>query len=108
MYGSYCNWQKKNTIGLRNKSDALELEKRGKRCHFCTMYPVQWRIQDFPLGGGRQPVGGGGGANLQCVHFSAKMYAKMKEIDPVGGARAAAPPLDPPMLSNIFFTLDVP
>ena len=38
----------------------------------------QWQIQDFPLGG----------ANLQCVHFSGKMYAKMKEIDPVGGARA--------------------
>ena len=57
----------------------------------------------FPLGG-RQPVGGGGGggANLGRVHFSAKMYAKMKEIDPVGGGgggrAGGAPPLDPPML----------
>ena len=34
----------------------------------------------------------GGGANLQRIHFSAKTYAKTKEIDPVGGA-----PLDPPM-----------
>ena len=50
----------------------------------------QWRIQDFPLGGG----GGGadllGGANLRHVHFLAKMYVKMKEIDPVGGG--GAPP----------------
>ena len=38
--------------------------------------------------GGRRPVGGGGGANLRRVHFS----AKTKEIDPVGGARAAVPP----------------
>ena len=40
------------------------------------------------------PVGGGGGANLRRGHFLGKMYAKMKELDPVGGggARAAAPP----------------
>ena len=37
----------------------------------------QWRIQDFPLGGG--------GANLRCVHSSVKTYAKTKEMDPVGG-----------------------
>ena len=48
------------------------------------------------------PVGGAptrwGGANLRHVHFSAKMYAKMKEIDPVGGGvRAGSAPLDPPM-----------
>ena len=51
----------------------------------------------FPVGGGAPTRwggggGGGGGANLRCVHFSAKTYVKMKEIDPVGGARAAAPP----------------
>ena len=43
----------------------------------------------FPVGGG------GGGANLRRIHFSAKTYAKMKEIDPVGGgegARRGAPP----------------
>ena len=36
------------------------------------------------------PVGGTpsrwGGANLRCGYFLAKMYAKMKELDPVGGA----------------------
>ena len=36
------------------------------------------------------PVGGGGGADLRRIHFSAKMYAKMKEIDPVGGEGARA------------------
>ena len=39
-----------------------------------------------------------GGVNLQCIHFSAKTYAKMKEIDPVGGGGGAGgAPLDPPM-----------
>ena len=56
------------------------------------------------------PVGGAptrwGGANLRRIHFSAKMYVKTKEIDPVGGARAAAPPLDPPMIHNgVFHTI---
>ena len=41
--------------------------------------------------GGRRPVGGGG-ADLRHVHFLAKTYAKMKEIDPVGGRMLAAPP----------------
>ena len=41
------------------------------------------------------PIGGGGGADLQRIHFLAKMYAKMKEMDPVGGAghAPAVPPL---------------
>ena len=38
----------------------------------------------------------GGGANLRHVHFLAKTYAKMKEMDPVGGGRRRRP-LDPPM-----------
>ena len=44
------------------------------------------------------PVGGApthwGGANLQCVHFSAKTYVKMNEMDPVGGGggRRRRPP----------------
>ena len=39
-----------------------------------------------------------GGANLRRIHFLAKTYVKMKEIDPVGGggggggARRGAPP----------------
>ena len=49
-----------------------------------TLSMHQWRIQDFPLGGG--------GANLRRIHFSMKMYAKTKEIDPVGGARAGGAP----------------
>ena len=39
--------------------------------------------------GGTDPLGG---ANLQRVHFLAKTYVKVKEIDPVGGACTAAPP----------------
>ena len=44
----------------------------------------------FPVGGGAGPLGGG--TDLQHVHFSAKTYAKTKEIDPVGGARAGGAP----------------
>ena len=39
-------------------------------------------------GGGADPLGG---RQLRCVHFLAKMYAKMKEIDPVGGRRRCPP-----------------
>ena len=54
----------------------------------------------FPVGGA--PTRWGGGANLRCVHFLAKTYAKMKEIDPVGGgAHAGSAPLDPPMEGTI-------
>ena len=52
---------------------------------YCIQNSVQWRIQDFLLGG--VPTRWGG-TNLRHIHFSAKMYAKTKEIDPVGGARA--------------------
>ena len=42
------------------------------------------------------PIGGvptrWGGADLQRVHFLAKMYVKTKEIDPVGGAHRRRPP----------------
>ena len=48
-------------------------------------------------GGGRGPILGGG-FGLQRGHFSVKMYAKTKELGPVGGVQWHAP-LDPPMLS---------
>ena len=66
-----------------------------------TIYIFQWQIQDFPLGGA-PTCWGGGGANLRRVHFSAKPYVKMKEIDPVGGrARRGAPPGS----ANVFINL---
>ena len=34
----------------------------------------------------------GGGADLRRGHFSAKTYAKTKELDPVGGGGAAGAP----------------
>ena len=37
-------------------------------------------------------VWGGGGVDLRGGHFSAKMYAKMKELGPIGD-----PPIDLPM-----------
>ena len=50
----------------------------------------------FPVGG-RAPIRGG--VDLRRGHFSVKMYAKMKELGPMGGVRRARP-LDPPMLSD--------
>ena len=65
---------------LMNKAE-LQTIKRG----------YQWRIQDFPLGGG--VLTHWGGTNLQRIHFSVKTYAKMKEMDPVGGGHVPqAPP----------------
>ena len=42
----------------------------------------QWQIQDFLLGGCWAI---GGGTDLRCGCFLAKMYVKTKELDPVGG-----------------------
>ena len=39
------------------------------------------------------PVWGGGGVHLRCGHLSVKMYAKTKELGPIGGGmRPARPP----------------
>ena len=63
-------------------------------------YPVA--DPGFPVGG-HGPVRGAcgpiGGIDPRCGLFSAKMYAKTKELGPVGGMHPARrPPLDPPML----------
>ena len=47
--------------------------------------------------GGTNPLGG---ANLQCIHFLAKTYVKMKKMDPVGGVRTSSTPLDLPMYTS--------
>ena len=52
------------------------------------LYPTSGRSRIF-CGGGTDPLGG---VNPQHVHFLVKTYAKMKEIDPVGGHVPAAPP----------------
>ena len=54
--------------------------------------------------GGRGPILGGFG--LQRRHFSVKMYAKTKELGPVGGACAWHAPLDPPMQCFIIQDID--
>ena len=54
-------------------------------CHigsYYLMYTSQWRIQDFPLGGGRGGAEPLGGANLQRGCFLAKTYVKTKPLDP--------------------------
>ena len=44
---------------------------------------------EFPMGGAPTCWGG---ANLRCIHFLAKTYAKTKEMDPAGGHVPVAPP----------------
>ena len=55
---------------------------------------VQCRVGSriFCRGGGMDPFWGGGGFGLQRGHFSVKMYAKTKELGPVGGRTPACPP----------------
>ena len=43
----------------------------------------------FPVGG-MHPLGGG--MDLQRGHFLVKMYAKMKELGPIGGRAPDTPP----------------
>ena len=60
----------------------------------------------FPVGGGAEPLGG---VDLQRGCFSAKTYAKMKELDPVGGgARRQRPPGSANGLrQDYYFTHDI-
>ena len=52
--------------------------------------------RDLPSGGSRISCWGvltrWGGTDLRRIHFSGKTYAKMKEMDPVGGHALVAPP----------------
>ena len=46
-----------------------------------------------------------GGMDLRHGHFLLKMYAKMKELRPIGGVGRARP-LDPPMMCTSFSRLN--
>ena len=59
-------------------------------------------------GGGADPLGGGGGTDLRCVHFLAKMYAKMKEMDPVGGGGGRAPAAPPGSANELYQAKTIP
>ena len=59
-----------------------------------TFHKFNWQLNTladpgFPVGG-RGAIRGG--VDSRCGHFSAKMYAKMKELGPVGGACARHAP----------------
>ena len=57
----------------------------------------------FPIGG-VHPLGGA--VDFRHGHFLVKMYAKTKELGPIGGGVRPARPLDPPMI-RIVTTLYV-
>ena len=50
---------------------------------------ISFVTNDKTSGGSR--ISRWGGANLQHGHFLAKMYARTKELDPVGGRAGGAP-----------------
>ena len=68
--------------------------------YYLKHYIFQWWIQDFPWGG----VDWWGAHAPPTWVLLPKMYAKMKELGPVGGVRRACPPLDLPMSSLYMFT----
>ena len=86
--------------------------RHGKACHLhagqtiCSshndkygfLFPLQWRIQDFPKGG-RGPRRGA--VDPRGGYVSKILHVKTKESGPVGGA--ARPPLDPPMPYPILY-----
>ena len=51
--------------------------------------PLTVADPEFPVGGAPTRWGD---TDLRHIHFSAKTYAKTKEMDPVGGARAGGAP----------------
>ena len=52
----------------------------------------------FPVGGGGVDLVGGG-VDSRGSYVSKILYVKMKELGPLGGARAGRAPLDPPMVN---------
>ena len=74
-----------------------EVPKKEKRHEDVILPPVrQWRIQDFPLGGGAEPLGGRQ-LSMQAL-FGENVCENERNGSRWGGGRApAAPPLDPPM-----------
>ena len=72
----------------------------------CVLESQSWSLFS---GGSRISRRGGvhplGGVDLWHGHFLVKMYAKMKELGPIGGVHPAHP-LDPPMLlGNTFLCI---
>ena len=57
----------------------------------------------FSIVGATDPLGG---TDLRHVHFSVKMYAKTKEIDPVGGGGGTCQ-WHPPGSANVYTFLIV-
>ena len=68
---------------------------------------IQWRIQDFPLGGGGAPTHWGAPTS-DMYTFRQKRMRKRKKLILLGGRAPAAPPLDPPMtISQRFYCPDL-
>ena len=59
---------------------------------------IQWQIQDFPLGGGADLLGG---ANLQHICFLVKT-CENERIGSCWGGALRRRPLDPPMMQDAY------
>ena len=74
--------------------------------HCTTSYPRTncTKLEDMDMvifSGGSRISHWGGGTNFRCRHFLVKTYAKMKELDPIGGGGAGGTLLDPPMTFHL-------
>ena len=64
---------------------------------FPNTVPKQWRIQDFPRGGGAPTPEVG----VRTYFFGRKLHENERILAPGGGARPWRPPLDPPLQRSI-------
>ena len=87
--------------GITRKCKALIIIRHRRKVYYYAMQLLQ-EIQTLFSGGSRisrrgdvDPLGGRvdllGGMHPQCGHFLAKMYAKTKELGPVGGCAPGTP-----------------
>ena len=89
----------KEISGMKQKTSRYLKKFNNFSCYFTSkmgVVPISVADPGFPVGG-VHPLGGG--MDLRRGHFSVKMYAKTKELGPIGGGvrLARPPPPDPPM-----------
>ena len=100
-------WEKK-LMNWQNCTSRFYISHESMRSHesITKIYTVS-KMSSFAVADPGFPIGGAwtrwGGMDLRCRHFSVKMYAKMKELGPIGGGVRPARP--PPQIRQCFVDL---
>ena len=99
-----CRWKRMQTTLWNTEQTSSKIQSRSPR-KTKTSLKKQWRIQDFPDGGGGRLPQREGAPTYYLTNFPQKLHAN-KKIDPDEGRVPAAPPppppLDPPMQKLCF------